>query len=260
MEFGLFCFGFSIMCPRQTRSRHNSLFPGGGLSNNTISQNLSCERPVKDVKRIRIGYGGPQGYQHGYRRPTGNLSEFERLLHLIVSLQILFGSRRGAFLIPLLLVGLVLGGWWAYNQYNGPDRQLLRADQKWNSGDTPQRIQAIRDYKALLRKKDPLDNGLHLLRDGRERLYRRIIAHHVLFDINDADANDWIREAWDEGIRDLGFQEERVKEKWKEATEGMKRQVPDRNPRIEEKSKKGDFGTIHGLDPQGGMPSNRTHV
>ena len=160
--------------------------------------------------RYRIGYGGPEGFQHGYRRPSGNLSEFERLLHLIVSLQILFGSRRGGFLIPLLLVGLAIGGWWVYKQYNAPDRQLLRADQKWDSGDTRQRIQAIREYKVLLRKKDPLDNGLYLLRDGRERLYRRIITHHVLFDISDADANDWIREAWDEGIRDPGFEDEKA--------------------------------------------------
>lgn len=209
--------------------------------------------------RFRIGYGGPRGYQHGYRRPSGNLSEFERLLHLIVSLQILFGSRRGGILIPLLLVGLAFGGWWAYNQYNGPDRQLLRADQKWNSGDTPQRIQAIRDYKSLLRKKDPLDDGLHFLRDGRERLYRRIITHHVMFDISDADANDWIREAWDEGIRDLGFQDPEVTEKWKEATEGMKRQSSDPNRRRDAKPKKGDFDSIPGLDPQGGLPSNQRH-
>ena len=63
--------------------------------------------------RFRIGYGGPSGYRHGYRRPEGNLSEFERLLHLIVSLQILFGSRRGGLLIPIAIVAIGLGGWWA---------------------------------------------------------------------------------------------------------------------------------------------------
>ena len=176
--------------------------------------------------RVRIGYGGPQGYRHGYRRPEGNLSEFERLLHLIVSLQILFGSRRGGLLIPLAIVALGFGGWWAYNHFNGPDRLLQTADQKWDSGDTQQRIQAIRDYKVLLAKKDPIDLGLHLLKDGRERLYRRIVTHHVLFDISEADANDWIREAWDEGFRDLGFQDDKVKAQWKKVTERLIRKIP----------------------------------
>lgn len=195
--------------------------------------------------RIRIGYGGPRGYQHGYRRPEGNLSEFERLLHLIVSLQILFGSRRGGLLIPLLLVALGFGGWWAYNHFSGPDRQLQNADLKWDSGDTQQRIQAIRDYKQLLSKKDPIDPGLNLLKDGRERLYRRIVIHHVLFDISDTDANDWIREAWDEGFRDLGFQDEKVKQKWADVTRGLQRSLPGNGlPRDD----KGKFDSIPGMD------------
>lgn len=201
--------------------------------------------------RIRIGYGGPRGYQHGYRRPAGNLSEFERLIHLIVSLQILFGSRRGGFLIPLILVALVFGGWWAYNQYNGPDQQLLRADQKWDSGDTQLRIQAIRDYKGLLRKKDPLDPGLHLLRDGRERLYRRIITHHVLFDISESDANDWIREAWDEGVRKPGFQDEKVKERWQNVTSEMRRPMQGR----ESEKDNGAFDVIPGIDTRIHFPN-----
>ncbi len=209
--------------------------------------------------RYRIGYGGPDGYQHGYRRPSGNLSEFERLLHLIVSLQILFGSRRGGILIPLLLVGLALGGWWVYSQYNSPDRQLLHADQKWDSGDTTQRIQAIREYKVLLRKKDPLENGLHLLRDGRERLYRRIITHHVLFDISDADANDWIREAWDEGIRDPGFENEKAKAKWQEATQGMKRQMPGKSG-IDTNPKPHETDSAPRSDVHGSLPSTSTHA
>lgn len=179
------------------------------------------------MPRMRIGYGGPKDYQHGYRRPTGNLSEFERLIHLMVSLQILFGSRKGGLLIPVLLVAIGLGGWWAYKHFSGPDRLLQTADRKWDSGDTQLRIQAIRDYKILLIKKDPIDPGLHLLKDGRERLYRRIVIHHVLFDISAADANDWIRDAWDEGFRDLGFQNEKVKKRWEEVTAGLKRKLPD---------------------------------
>ena len=71
--------------------------------------------------------------------------------------------------------------------------------------------------------KDPLDNGLNFLRTDRERLYRRIITHHVLFDISDEDANDWIRECWDEGIRDPGLQNEQAQKRWDELTRGMKR-------------------------------------
>ena len=178
------------------------------------------------MPRVRIGYGGPDGLRHGYRRPDGNLSEFERLMHLIVSLQILFGSRRGTILIPILVVAVGLGGWWAYSYFNSPDRMLQQADQKWDSRDTQQQIEAIGEYKVLLNKKDPLDPGLFLLREGRERLYRRIIIHHVLFNVSDSDANDWIRQAWDEGFRDLGFQDERVKKKWADITIGLQRDFP----------------------------------
>ena len=197
------------------------------------------------MPRVRIGYGGPDGLRHGYRRPEGNLSEFERFLHLIVSLQILFGSRRGTIMIPIFIVAIGLGGWWAYNHFNSPDRLLANADQKWDSRDTQQQIEAINDYKVLINKKDPLDPGLHLLKEGRERLYRRIIIHHVLFNISDSDANDWIRQAWDEGFRDLGFQDERVKKKWDDITTSLKRDFPSdtlKDP------KKGKFDSLPGLD------------
>lgn len=245
-EIGLFIFDITKSC--QLLFLMRLLF---SISNTILERSFK-----QDKMRYRIGYGGPEGFQHGYRRPTGNLNEFERLLHLIVSLQILFGSRRGGILIPLLLVGLAFGGWWVYMQYNGPDRQLARADQKWDSGDTTQQIQAIREYKVLLRKKDPLDNGLNLLRDGRERLYRRIITFHVLFNISDADANDWIREAWDEGFRDLGFEEEKVETKWKEATEGMKRHMPDDNLDKDVHPSSGDPDSIPGSAVHNRLPSN----
>ena len=202
--------------------------------------------------RFRIGYGGPRGYQHGYRRPSGNLSEFERLLHLIVSLQILFGSRRGGLIIPLLLVGIGFGGWYAYKYYTSPDNLLHSADQKWDSGDTMQRIDAIGDYKALLQKRDPLEPGLYLLKQGRERLYRRIVTHHVLYDVNDLDLNDWVRDAWDEGFRDLGITDERVKAKWDEITKGLRREVPGSMPE-RERAKDGPFDSIPGLDDKSGF-------
>ena len=60
--------------------------------------------------RTRIGYGGPREYRHGQYFPgggrnNGGMSEIERLIHLIASMQILFGSRRGGFLIPLVILG-----------------------------------------------------------------------------------------------------------------------------------------------------------
>jgi len=207
--------------------------------------------------RFRIGYGGPDGFRHGYRRPEGNLSEFERFLHLIVSLQILFGSRRGTILIPILVVAVGLGGWWAYNHFNGPDRLLLTADQKWDSGETTKRIEAIADYKILLSKKDPLEPGLYLLKEGRERLYRRIVIHHVLFDISDADANDWIRQAWDEGFRDLGFQDERVQKKWTDITAGLKREFKSDTLKQPEKN---DSDSTPGVDDASYWPASSSCV
>ncbi len=71
------------------------------------------------MMRNRVGYGGPREYRHGQYVPgggrhNGGMSEIERFVHLIASMQILFGSRRGGFLIPLLLLGLCVGGWLAY--------------------------------------------------------------------------------------------------------------------------------------------------
>ena len=52
------------------------------------------------------------------------MSEIERFIHLIVSLQILFGSRRGVILWPILVVGLAVGSWFAYNHFFGSDASL----------------------------------------------------------------------------------------------------------------------------------------
>ena len=92
--------------------------------------------------RIRIGYGGPPGFPHGNRhyknRDPRGMTDFERLIHLIVSLQILFGSRRGGLLIPLLVIGLGVGGYFAFQYYKNPDffrspeQQLEVADEMWD--------------------------------------------------------------------------------------------------------------------------------
>jgi hypothetical protein len=81
--------------------------------------------------RPRIGYGGPREYRHGQyfpggRRNNGGLTEIERLIHLIASMQILFGSRRGGALIPLLIIGVLVGGWFLYRHNYSPEVALER--------------------------------------------------------------------------------------------------------------------------------------
>ncbi|MEZ6095319.1 MAG: hypothetical protein R3C03_13985 [Pirellulaceae bacterium] len=152
------------------------------------------------------------------------MSEIERLLHLFVSLQFLFGSRRGGFLVPLLILGLIVGGWFAYRSYFSAEANLEKADIKWDSGETSQRISAIRDYKIIMRRRDELEPQLPWLKPSRERsrLYRRIIEHHVLFDIDEPEARDWIHSAWSENIRDLDFHDDKVNVFWKNVVDEIK--------------------------------------
>lgn len=174
--------------------------------------------------RFRIGYGGPKKYQHGYRG-GGNMSEFERFLHLIVSLQILFGSRRGGLLLPLVAVAIGIGGWFGYQNFFSVNAGLRKADAMWDSGDSRQRNQAVAKYKQLLQQKDFWNTEINALQQDRDRLYRRIIQHHVVFDSNRDDARDWIKNAFDEQftLRDMNFGEEEVKQMWNEVVDDLKR-------------------------------------
>ena len=198
--------------------------------------------------RQRIGYGGPQKYRHGQyfpcgRRNNGGLTEIERFIHLIASMQILFGSRRGGFLIPLLIIGLLVGGWFLYRHNYSPEIALERAHQMWDSNDTKQQISAIKSYQKLLQKKDPIEPGRNWLMDDRDTLYRRIIHHEFKFSGNETKASEWILKAWDEGIRDLRFQDEEVKAFWDKTTASSRQKNKNRN-----KDKK--FDSIPGIDPQ----------
>lgn len=178
--------------------------------------------------RYRIGYGGPSGYRHGHRgpRPSGrNVSEVERLIHLIASLEILFGSRRGGLLFPLILVALGVGGWFAWSYVYSAQATLRKADALWDSGDSANRNEAIRRYKEILKAKNFWNPDLNAMEIDRDRLYRRIIRHHVLFDLDQNDARDWIKNAWDEQytLRDMNFGDERVVEFWNEVVESLRR-------------------------------------
>ena len=119
--------------------------------------------------KFRIGYGGPRQHRHGQYRPggrhnNGGMSEIERLIHLIASMQILFGSRRGGWVVPLLLIALAVGGWYAYSQFMNPSTTLEKAHVMYDSSDTDEQIAAIKAYKNLLHKSDPLEPGRHWLR------------------------------------------------------------------------------------------------
>ncbi len=203
--------------------------------------------------RFRIGYGGPKQYRHGQRFPggrrnNGGLTEIERLIHLIASMQILFGSRRGGALIPLLIIGLLVGGWFLYRHNYSPDVALERAHKQWNSNDTKQQIKAIGLYRDLLEKKDPLEPGRNWLIDNRDTLYRRIIQHEVIFSGNEIKAAEWCLKAWDEGIRDLRFQDDKVKAFWEKTTASSRQKNKIRKP-DRERDKGKNFESIPGLDP-----------
>lgn len=200
--------------------------------------------------RFRIGYGGPKQYRHGQhfpggRRNNGGLTEIERLIHLIASMQILFGSRRGGLLLPLLIIGVLVGGWFLYRYQFSPNVALERAHQMWDSHDTKQQIKAIAEYRRLLEKKDPIEPGRNWLMDDRDTLYRRIIQHEVLFGDKNKGA-EWCIIAWDEGLRDLRFPDAKVKALWEEATAASRQKNKIRNPDRRENK----FGSIPGLDPQ----------
>jgi hypothetical protein len=171
--------------------------------------------------RIRIGGRDPRFKNIGGRDMQG----IDRMFQLFVSLQILFGSRRGfSVLLPLLLLGAVVGGGWlAFNVYNSPQRQLERAHSDWDSGVTTRQLAAITQYKELLQKDSPIEPGTRWLQNDRDALYRRIVEHQVLYEKDERGAREWIIKAWDEGIRDLRFADGEAKEFWMEATDSLRR-------------------------------------
>jgi len=204
--------------------------------------------------RIRIGTNDHNFRNYGHGR--SQMSEFERLLHLIVSLQILFGSRRGAIWIPVVILAMIFGGLFFYNHmYNNPERLLATADRQWNTGIEREQIAAIDSYMEILEKKDgnllskilnPSQNAKRadeaepLLKDAerRKELYSRIIRHKFRF-VNPDDAAVWVRRAVGENIsltfigKD-GTEDEELTTFWKNATATLK------NKRQANKNKKLD--------------------
>lgn len=171
--------------------------------------------------RIRIG-GFPPHRRGPYQRPHGgNMSEIERIIHLIASMQILFGSRRGA-IIPVLILLLCGGGWLAYQYY--PSWNLSQADKLWDSDVSKNKVEAIKMYKDILQKRDWVDSDKPFIKSGRKRVYERIIEYSAILEGDSQTARDWIVAAWREGLRenDLKFYDEEAKTFFKEVVEDLK--------------------------------------
>ena len=181
--------------------------------------------------RIRFGRRDPRFKQIGGR----DMRSVDRMFQLFVSLQILFGSRRGfSVVLPLLLLGLVVvGGWFAFSTYSSPQRSLEQAHADWDSGISTRQISAIDKYKELLQKDNPIEPGMRWLQNDRDTLYRRVVEHQVLYEKDERSAREWIIKAWDEGIRDLRFGEGEAKDFWDKATDSLrkrKRKSPGAQP------------------------------
>jgi hypothetical protein len=140
-----------------------------------------------------------------------------------------------------------------------PERALEQAHVMWDSNDTKQQIKAIKEYRAILQKKDPIDPARHWLKDDRDTLYRRIITHDVKFTLDEDKAGEWVIAAWDDGLRDLRFTDEKVKAFWDKATEPLKRKNRLKKPAHSNRSDssnneaqkpEGRFEKIPGLDGQ----------
>ena len=179
------------------------------------------------------------------------MTEIERLIHLIASMQILFGSRRGGAIIPLLIIGALVGGWFLYRHNYSPEKSLEKAHAMWESNDTKQQIAAIKSYKTLLDKSDPIEPGRHWLMDDRDTLYRRIIRHEFKYEKDSNNAGEWILKAWDEGFRDLRFQasDAKLQEFWTETTDRLRQKNKAKSKKSPERE--GKFDLIPGIDLNG---------
>jgi len=134
--------------------------------------------------------------------------------------------QRTSFVFPLLLLLTAIGGWLVYRNWYDPAKALEKADIMWDTGDSRERVAAVREYKYLLRKTDPLESKLFWLKGETQRklLYQKIIEYHIKYDDNQSDAREWLIKAWSENLRDLNFgNDEQLNNFWKEETERIKK-------------------------------------
>lgn len=165
---------------------------------------------------------GPPEIAH----PLKHSRFFPKGLPLLLNLSTRFASRSSGIVFPLLILGLAIGGWIVYRNWYDPTKALERADVMWDSGDSRQRVAAVREYKFLLRKTDPIEARLFWLKGEMQRklLYQKIIEYHVKYDASQSDAREWLIKAWSENLRDLNFgSDEELNRFWKEETERIKK-------------------------------------
>lgn len=146
-----------------------------------------------------------------YKTRQVNMNEFLRTAQ---SLQIMFGSRRFLLMLVLLIAGGV-AGYFGLRHLMHPARPTAEADRLW---DEDRNVEAIRMYKDLLNKRDPVDPDFALVpREDRIRMYRRIITHEARYGTKQ-DARDWITRAWQEGLNfeKADFEHDEVFALWQE--------------------------------------------
>ncbi len=147
-------------------------------------------------------------------------------LHTRLSLQVMFGSRR-TWVALLLIVVVGVAGFVAVRFYSDPIRGVSQADRLW---DRDENVQAVRMYKDLLNKRDPINPEFALVpRVDRPRMYRRIITHEAVYGSRQ-DARDWISRAYLEGINfeQADFEHNSVFELWQEVIVPLKPENPPR--------------------------------
>ena len=187
----------------------------------TLGRDRETKTEICEMGRYRYAGYSSKGRHHGQRL---NLHE---IMHLIISLQMLFGSRRGGTGLLLLIIVVGVIAYLIYSLVADPTKALAKADILWDRDD---RVAAVRQYKQLLRKRDPLSqDGLAWLQDSRPRLYRRIITFEAEYG-DPADARDWIKDAWNEGHRDLVFDKKSAQDLWSEETQRLQTQDRPQNP------------------------------
>ncbi len=163
------------------------------------------------MSRYRYAGYSPKGRHHGQRL------DMREIMHVIFSLQMLFGSRRGGSGLLLLIIVIGAVAYFGFMMINDPTKALAKADLLWARDD---KVGAIHAYKQLLRKRAPLgQDGAAWLQDSRPRLYRRIISFEAEYgDSQFGEVRDWIVDAWNNGIRNLKFESEAAQKLWDDVT------------------------------------------
>jgi hypothetical protein len=201
-------------------------------------------------ERFGVHFTSSDFGKNAFRKSSGlgRISELERLIHSMANMQTSIASRLGCFLVPVVLIGLLIGGWVVYRSSFSPESAVQKAHALWDSNETKNRMAAVAQYRELLQKTDPLDPARQWVRDDRDTLYRRVLVHEFKFEKNERKAHEWIVKAWDEGIRDLRISsatDPEVRDFWDTTIEPFRRKS-----KIKDKNAVGNrpFEDIPGID------------